>query len=110
MLFRHLVIAANYSSFEQGPERFNRVGMNRADNILAFAVVYGSVIVVLAEQAIAAVLIGRNERDALAHGFVNKAIQRTSISILDNLRANSAAPLDSTDHNCLASGSRQSLA
>ena len=59
---RDVVIAAHDAAFQQRPERFNRVRVNRAGHVLVLTVIDGLVNeAVAAQMAIAAMLIGSNQ-------------------------------------------------
>src|ERR1700674_5107767 len=66
IFFAHTVIAAHDSALEQRPKRFNRIGMDDAAYVFARAVTDDSmrqaeVFAAHSEQAIAGVLIGRDQ-------------------------------------------------
>ena len=59
---RDVMIAAHDAAFEQRPERFNRIRVNRADNVLVMAVIDGFVNEAMTAQvAIAGMFIGRDQ-------------------------------------------------
>ena len=51
--FAHLVERAAHAAFEDGPEAFNRVGVNRTNDIFAAVVTHKSVRIFLAKPAVA---------------------------------------------------------
>jgi hypothetical protein len=59
----HLVERTDYAALEDRPEAFNRVGVNRADNVLVLVVIDHGVRVVAQVIAIAAPRVGRQQAD-----------------------------------------------
>ncbi len=109
----HTVIATHDSAFEQRPERFNRIGVNDATHVFACAVAdyfmrQSESLAAHAEQAIAGVLIGRDQFNLLAiYRLPNEAIERHRVGILDHLADDAALARDRADDRRLALGSGQ---
>ena len=66
ILFADLVKAANDAAFDDRPEAFDCLGVNRADNILLFGMVNDRVGIVFAEVLITDPLIGAEQRNFCA--------------------------------------------
>jgi hypothetical protein len=72
------LIAALFALFAYlaGRQAFNRIGMNRTNNILLLSVVNGGVwIASLGQAVIANPLIRAEQADLMRHGFVNERLQ-----------------------------------
>lgn len=104
VLFAHMVVRAHDSALQERPERVNVSGVNLAAHILALAVLYRLVLIIAVQEAIAGMLIGRNERDFFIHGFTNETIKRSHIGILNHLANDIALTGDSSYDRNLASG------
>jgi hypothetical protein len=85
VLFADVVVGANDSALEQRPEAFDRVGVDRATNILAFAVAYGLMLEPIFQEAITGVFVSGNQFNLVAHSLPDEAIQRCRVSALDYL-------------------------
>jgi len=66
------VIAANNRPLEDAPEAFNRVRVNRADNVLASAVHDGLVRVFVVQAEVAAMLVSGEQADLFRNRFPNE--------------------------------------
>jgi hypothetical protein len=106
--FADLVVAAHDAALDQRPERFNRIGVRRSYYILALAVPDHAMIVIAAKQAIAAVLIRREQLHASPiRNLTNETIERGRVSILDHLADHVALAADRADDGNLSLGARQ---
>ncbi len=68
----HLVECADNTALEQRPEALNRVGVNRANNVLLSLVVNHLVRVVAQIVAIAGPLVRRQQADFVRNGFIHE--------------------------------------
>ena len=101
-------VAAHDTALQERPERFNRVSVCGAHHVFALAVANHAMIVIMSEQAIAAVLIGREQFDASAIRYLaDKAIQRRRVGVLDDLANHVALARDRADDGNLSLGARQ---
>jgi hypothetical protein len=72
ILIADFVERADNAALKDRPETFNRVGMNRTNNVLAAMVINGGVWVCLIQTAIAIPSIRRQQTDFVRHGFVHE--------------------------------------
>jgi hypothetical protein len=63
------------TALENAPKSFNRLGVNRADNVLALGMVNGRVGVVLVETLVANPLISAEQADFFGNGLVNERLK-----------------------------------
>ena len=103
IVLAHLVVTAHNSALEQAPKAFNRVRMNRTDNVLILAVIDRLMDeTVRAEMTVSGAFIGRHKRDFLRDGFSNETVKRIEPSFLDHLADHVSLPADCADHHRLA--------
>ena len=69
-----VVIRADNRTLQCAPEAFNRVRMDRTDNVLARRVRHEFMREGVAKEAVAAVFVGREQRNFRADGFANEAV------------------------------------
>jgi hypothetical protein len=62
------VETANHATLEDAPEAFNRIGVNRTDDVLAGAVPH-RLVRVFGQAEIATVYVGRQQIDLVRDGF-----------------------------------------
>ena len=91
------------SALQERPERINAGSVNLAAHVFALSVSYGFVVVIFVQQPIAAVFVGRDQRNVIRNGRAHKTVKGLSVGILDHLRDNHALASDSADHGNLAS-------
>lgn len=101
VLGRDFVVAAHDSALEQGPEAFDGVGVDRANDVLPLAVV-DDLARVLDQQVIAAVLVGTQERDLLRDSLTDEARQRLAVHLAQRPRHDFAGAAHSARHSGLA--------
>jgi len=104
---RHIFAAdfverADDAAFEDRPEALDRVGVNRADNVLAAVMAHDAVRIFSGKLAVAAVVIRGNQTDFVRNCLLNEAFQRFRVRSLDHASDHIAAPLDGTNYSCLA--------
>jgi hypothetical protein len=93
----HLVERAHHAGLEDRPEAFNRLGVNRADDVLPLGVVDDGVRIFLVELIIAHPLVGTEQADFVRDGFADEFTKRIGANILDNAGDHIALALDRTD-------------
>ena len=69
IILRNLMIGADHATLQQRPEALDVVGVDISAHVFAFAVIDGLVMYAFVEIPIGRILIGRDQRDLLAHGF-----------------------------------------
>ncbi len=85
----HAVIRANNATFQQRPERFNAVRMDRTSNVLAFHMRHGRMRKACINQLpIPAMIVSRNQSDLAIYGHPYKVVKRSHIGNLDELANN----------------------
>jgi hypothetical protein len=103
-----VVIGADDSALEQRPERFNRVRMNQAANVLAVRMPNDKVrhaVWPLAYQPITGMLIGRDQFDFARDSVAHELIKGRSIRVRDHLTNDIALSSDCSDDWNLSSRS-----
>src|SRR5260370_13095162 len=98
----HLVKRAHHAALEDRPEALNRLGMNRADDVLALGVVNGRVRIFLVEFFVALPLIGAEQANLVRDGFAAKLAKRVGAAVFDNPSDHIALALDRADDGYLA--------
>jgi hypothetical protein len=105
--------SADDAALKDRPETFNRIGVDRADNVLASGVVDSGVgIALLAQMAVANPLIGAKQANLFRHSFFDESFQGGRFDVRDNASNHVAFALHSADHDCLSRGraARQAIA
>jgi len=93
-----LVEAPHDPAFEDGPETFNHVRVDRADNILMNAVVNGAVRIPIRSQiVIDAALIRREQTNLVRNGFSNECLGGLFGDVLQDASNNVALAADRTN-------------
>jgi hypothetical protein len=92
------------------PEPFNRVGVDRADNVLAFAVVYDLVRVAKAQSMIRIKVIGAEKADAARNSFPDESLDGFLFQISDDASDDVSFALHSADDCDFPFGSATSSA
>src|SRR5260221_11886612 len=98
----HLVKRAHHAALEDRPEALNRLGMNRADDVLALGVVNGRVRIFLVEFFVALPLIGAEQANFVRNGFAHEVTERIGADVLANARDHVALALDRSNDGNLA--------
>jgi hypothetical protein len=80
----HLGESVHDATLEDRPETFNRLGKNRADDVLSFGVIDNGERVFLSEFLIARPLIGTQQADLVRDGFADKLDQRVGADVADS--------------------------
>src|SRR5713101_7196461 len=86
ILLAHVMMCADDAPLQQAPEVFQIVGMYFATNILTRAMANRFVAVAECFKiAIAAVLVGRDKINLVAHGLAHEAIECSCVGVFDDL-------------------------
>lgn len=96
----HLMIAANNRPLEDRPEAFNRLSVNRADNVFMGAV-HDGLVRVFAERLVATVFIGRQQTYLCRNCLAHETPQVTSRPCAENAGYYISLALDCADDNRL---------
>jgi len=109
VLSADLVVAANDAALEDAPKSLNRLGVNRADNILMLGMVNGAVVEFVAKVTIANPLIGAEQTNLVRYGFVDEILQSLLLHISNQARNYVAFATDSADDSRFAGSCRTRL-
>lgn len=93
----YLMEGADDTTFKYRPEAFNRVGMDRPDDVLALAVVNDAVREVFIKPAITAPLIGAKQADFLRYCATHELAQGLTANVVDDPRDDLSLALDGPD-------------
>jgi hypothetical protein len=99
ILFADLVERPDHTALDEGPETFNRVGVDRADDILALGMVDHAMREVLVQALIADPLVGAEQADAVRNGLVYEAVERVGLGVFDDAGNHVALALYGADDN-----------
>ncbi len=103
ILLADVVEAAHDAALEQRPEALDIVGMHFAAHILVLGVLHRAVRETARLQiVIAAVLVGRDQRYALADRIAHEPIQSSRVCVFDDLADHVTLAADSADHRGLS--------
>lgn len=103
VLFADVVEGSDNAALDDAPEPLNRIGVNRADDVLTRGVVDSGVgIALLTQMAIANPLIRAEQADLVRYGFVDEGFQGGSSDIGDNAGDDIALAADSASNDCLS--------
>jgi len=91
------VECAHNAAFENRPEAFNGVGVDRADNVLALGVVNDTVRELFAERAVAAPCVGAEQAYFFENRAAHESGQCCGIDVLDNARDDLTFALNRAD-------------
>jgi hypothetical protein len=97
-----LVECANHAALEDAPKAFNRVRVNRADNVFLRAVANGSVRKLFPEPVVSPHVIGGEQADLVRDGFTDEAGQSLAVETLYDPRHDIALALDCANDADLA--------
>jgi hypothetical protein len=104
-----LVEATNNTAFEDAPEAFNRVGMNRADNIL-LAVVIDRLMIVFGQPVINAAFVSGEQANFVGNHFPNEALSGFAGDVFQNARNDIALAADGTNDRSFGGRAMSALA
>ncbi len=92
----HLVERADHAAFEDRPESFNRVGMDRADHIL-LAVVIDRLVIVSGQSVINFAFVGGEQANFVRHHFANESLSGFAGNAVENAGDDVTLPADSAN-------------
>src|SRR5438128_2330736 len=98
----HLMKRSHDPTLDHRPKSFNGIGMDRAVDILACAVVDHAMRETGIESAIASVIVGREQTDLVRDRFVYELGKRARINAVYDARNDVVLALHCTDIDCLA--------
>jgi hypothetical protein len=93
-----LVIGADNAALQDAPEALNRVGMDRAHNVVTAALANDLVRIGAAQEAITGMFVGREQADLVRYGFMNESVQSLGVRRVDHPQHHVALAADSADH------------
>jgi hypothetical protein len=102
------MITAYDPALKQRPESLDGICVSASDHVLTGAMPYHPMIHVAAQEPVAAMLVGRNELHALAHGLAHETIESRGIGVLNHSRYDHSLASDCADDCDLALGSGKS--
>lgn len=102
VLFADLVEGADAAAFDQRPEAFDGLSVDRPNNVLFFVVVDGRVGIFFAEPGISGPLVGAKQADFMRNSFTNESGQCRGADVLDHAANNVAFTPYSADNGGLA--------
>jgi hypothetical protein len=79
-----LVEGSDNSTLQDRPEAFNRVGVNRTDDVLANGVINGLVREAAVQPLIAGISVSAEKANAVRDGFTDESLKREPVSAIDN--------------------------
>jgi hypothetical protein len=100
----HFVERADHAALEDAPKAFNRVRVNRADNVLAAMVVNFLVRQMAKIIAVAGPRVGRQQANLVGNRLINKIEHRLGVDALEHADNYVALSLDGADQRRLAFG------
>src|SRR6266542_2092805 len=101
----HLVESADNAALEDRPEAFDRLRMDRTDDVLARRVVDDAVRVLGIKPSVADPLVGAQQANLLRHRAAHESLKNVAAHAVDNPRDDLALALDSADYGDLARAS-----
>src|SRR6266446_4455806 len=84
ILFADFVEGADATALNQRPETFNRVGVDRADHVIAPGVINDDVRIFLVEMLVADPLVGAKQANLVRNCFMHKRGKRRGANILNH--------------------------
>jgi len=100
-----LVEAADNATLEDRPEAFNRVRVDRANNVLAVAVLHGEVREILPEVAVSAALIGSQQTNLIGNSLSDETLYGLASDVPQDARHHVALAAYRADHRDFAGAS-----
>lgn len=92
---------ADDAALNQGPEAFDGIGVNRAVDIFACAMVDHAMREAVVQVLIAPVVIGGDQADFIGHSFVDEGVKRIGVNSVNDTRDHVALALHCADNDCL---------
>ena len=93
----HFVERADYAAFENRPEAFDGLSVDRANDILTTCMVNSHVWIILIERIVARILIGAKQTDPVRHRFADERGESGGIHVRDYARNDVPLATDSAD-------------
>src|SRR5271170_7296322 len=93
------VEAADDPALEDRPEAFNRVGVDRTDDVLTRAVVNDAMRIHFAKVVIGPIAVSAEQTDFGGNGFPHEGFESNLIDLADDAGHNIALAADGSDHN-----------
>jgi hypothetical protein len=110
VLLADVMVRPDHAALEQGPERFDVVGMHFAAHVLAAAMADDFVREEISQFVVSARFIGRHQADFLGYSLFDKAAQGLCGCIFDDLAHHIALPRNRANNGRFASVSRTATA
>jgi hypothetical protein len=98
------VECADYAAFEDRPEAFNRVGVDRADNVLMFAMVHRANRIFLFQSLVSAPIVHRQQANFVRHNFAHENLGGSGGNVFQNAGDHVALALHRSNDRSFASG------
>ena len=93
--------AADDTALEDRPEAFNRIGVNRADNILLPVMIDRLMIVFVRQTAIDAAFVSGEQANLVGNHFAHKSLRGLAGDVVQNARDDIALAADSANNGGL---------
>ncbi len=93
---------ADNAALEDAPKAFNRLGMNRTDNVLARSMVNGFVLELFVLVLVADPFVGAEQTHSVRDRLADELFERGSLHVLNDARHDIALAADGTDNHELA--------
>src|SRR5438552_15027611 len=97
-----LVEGADNAALEDAAEAFNRVGVDRADNVLTLGVVNDAMRELFTERPVTAPCVSAKQAHSFRNCAAHESGESRSIDVLDNARHDFTLAFDGADDWCLA--------
>jgi hypothetical protein len=92
-----LVVGSHDAALEDRPETFNRIGVNRTNDVLANGMIDGLMREAAIKPLIAGIGVSAEKAYAVRYGLPHEAFQRESVSVFDNASNNVAFSANCAD-------------
>lgn len=102
VFFADFMERSDNATFQDRPEALNRVGMNRANNVLANAMVYGCMREAVVHPIVTGPSICVEQTDASGYGLLDKSFKNGAACVLNDARDDVALTLDRAYYRSLA--------
>jgi len=102
VLVAHLVERADYAALKDAPKTFNRVGVNRTNDVLAAMMVNGTVGIFFVQTAVAVPAIGCEQADLIGNGFAHEFGRGLHRDLFQNARHDVTLALHGANDRCFA--------
>lgn len=101
VLLADLVVCANDAAFNQAPEAFDGVGMDRTHDIVSGLMTHGFVRVVFPQAAIGGMFVGVEQGNVSRNNLPHEILESFGAGVFDHASDYVALALDGTDHDAL---------